>query len=55
MRPLNVMLIDDNPGDNFYNQIIIEEAGVAEQIMTYTSAEEALVFLQTKPPNQRLM
>ena len=41
-----IILIDDNPADNFYHRIIIEDAGVASTILEFESADEALQNLQ---------
>lgn len=47
MTPLNtIMLIDDNPADNYYHQLIIEEAEVARHIEVFEYAEQALAHLQ---------
>lgn len=49
MKKVNcVMLIDDNPSDNFYNKIIIEEAEAAKHIVTLESALEALDYLKLR-------
>jgi CheY-like chemotaxis protein len=42
----SILLIDDNPDDNFYNRLIIEEAGVANTVYEVGSGEEALQFLK---------
>ena len=43
-----ILLIDDDEATNFFNQIVLEEAGVAKQIKIVESGQEALEFLQTK-------
>lgn len=40
-----IMLIDDNPDDNFYHQIIIEKFNPAIHIISMESATEALEYL----------
>src|SRR5215212_10175209 len=45
-RKLNcVLLIDDDEPTNFFNQIIIENTGCAEEIKTAQSGQEALEYL----------
>jgi len=41
----SVLLIDDDEPTNFFNQMIVEESGCAEQIKTIQSGEEALEYL----------
>lgn len=43
-----VLLIDDDENTNFYNEIIINQLGITEQIKTFQFANEALVYLTTK-------
>lgn len=46
MKKINcILLIDDNPADNTYHKIIIEEAEVCNCILIYTKAEEALEYI----------
>jgi CheY-like chemotaxis protein len=46
MKKINcVLLIDDNPGDNYFNSIIIEEAAICENIKTANDGEQALLYL----------
>ena len=42
-----IMLIDDDEATTIYNEIIIEDAACAVKIISYNSAEEALVHLST--------
>lgn len=47
MTHLNtVLLIDDNPGDNFYHRIIIEETGLVGRIEEQLTGPRALAFLR---------
>lgn len=41
-----IMLIDDNPMDNFINQRMIESCGFAAQVICFESAPEALLHLE---------
>lgn len=46
MKKINcVLLVDDNPGDNYFNKIIIEEAEVCEIIRTANDGTQALSYL----------
>lgn len=40
-----VMLIDDNPHDNFFHERVIRKAAVADQIVVMQNAEAALRYL----------
>lgn len=40
-----VLLIDDNPADNFFHQMILEEANCTNEIIAKESGEEALKYL----------
>lgn len=45
-RKLNsIVLIDDDEATNFIHKIVIKKADVAEQIIAYQSAKEALSYL----------
>ena len=49
MKKLNcILLIDDNPAENNYNKIIIEEMNIAENIHLAENGGEALNFLTDK-------
>ena len=39
------MLIDDNEADNYFHNLIIEEAGIAEKIEIAINGEEAINYL----------
>ena len=42
----SILLIDDNPDDNFYHERVIRKCAKAEQIITMTDAADALEFLR---------
>ena len=41
-----VLLIDDNPADNYYHHLIIKEMEIAESIMMLESGIDALEYLK---------
>jgi len=43
-----VLLVDDDEGNNFLNRIVIEDIGIADQIVTALNGKEALEFLTNK-------
>ncbi len=43
----NIVLIDDNPADNFYHTIIIEDCGCSKRITAFESGVEALEYLRS--------
>ena len=43
-----ILLIDDNPDDNFYHERVINKSEVAETVMAKTSALDALNYLKSK-------
>jgi CheY-like chemotaxis protein len=43
-----IMLIDDNPDDNFYHERVIRKSESAEKVIAMTDAAEALKFLQSQ-------
>ena len=46
MKRINcILLVDDNPADNYYNQYIIKEADVCNFIQTAINGFEALSYL----------
>ncbi|TVR77734.1 MAG: response regulator [Chitinophagaceae bacterium] len=55
MKELNcILLIDDNPDDNFYHTYVINEAKAAKQVKAALTGEEALVYFEkteTDPEN----
>jgi CheY-like chemotaxis protein len=51
-RKLNcIMLIDDNPDDNFYHERVIRKSQAADQVIAQQSAEEALSYLRSATDN----
>jgi CheY-like chemotaxis protein len=46
-----IMLVDDNPMDNFINKRLIESCGLASEVICFESAQDALLYLGT---NQKL-
>lgn len=54
MKKVNcILLIDDDPDDNFFHTIIIEETGVCNQVQVATDGESALDYLiKSGEPNQ---
>jgi CheY-like chemotaxis protein len=46
MKKINcILLIDDNPADNAYHKIVIEEAEACNCILIYTKAADALDYI----------
>ncbi len=43
----SIMLVDDNPADNFYHQRIIKKYNSEIKILTFESAKAALEFIKT--------
>ncbi|MEZ4828627.1 MAG: response regulator [Bacteroidia bacterium] len=43
-----VMLIDDNPHDNFFHERVIRKMDCAQLILAFQSAKDALNFIQMK-------
>ncbi|MBL0048041.1 MAG: response regulator [Bacteroidetes bacterium] len=49
IKKLNcILLIDDNPDDNFYHERVIQKSNAAHSVLAKTSAKEALDFLAAK-------
>ncbi|GAB4033553.1 response regulator [Spirosoma gilvum] len=47
-----ILLIDDDPDDNFLHQIVIDESGLCDQVRITTTGTEALRYLtDTTHPN----
>ena len=40
-----ILLIDDDPDDNFLHRLVIEESGLCEEVRESTTAAEALRYL----------
>jgi len=56
MNTLNsILLIDDDDATNFYNQMVLEEMGIAKKIYVMTSAEDALLLLKTPDENNHFI
>jgi len=50
IKKLNcIMLIDDNPDDNFFHERVIRKCDAAENIIVMQAATVALEYLQSKP------
>jgi CheY-like chemotaxis protein len=45
----SLMLIDDNEADTFLCRLMIEEAGLAENVLVFNLAEDALVYFRNNP------
>jgi CheY-like chemotaxis protein len=45
-RPQRIVLIDDSETTNFLNRIIIERAGITEEVVEFPGAEQALAYLK---------
>lgn len=41
------MLVDDSRADNYYHRIVINDTGLAEAVIDFTSPVAALAYLQT--------
>ena len=41
----SILLVDDSDADNYYHQLLLEQAGIATQITACTSALSALDYL----------
>lgn len=46
MKLKEVLLVDDSETDLLYTRIVVEAAGIAEQVLPFDTAIEALDFLQ---------
>lgn len=46
MKKINcILLVDDNPADNYYNNYIIKDAGICNHVKTALNGVEALTYL----------
>lgn len=45
-----VVLVDDSDADNFLHRLVLEEAGLVEDIQIFLYAEDALAYLQRMEP-----
>jgi CheY-like chemotaxis protein len=44
-----LMLIDDNEADTFLCRLMIEEAGLADKLLVFNLAEDALTYMRKNP------
>lgn len=44
-----IVLIDDDSTTNYLNKLIIERAGLVDEVLTFESGEEALKFFHDSP------
>jgi CheY-like chemotaxis protein len=49
-----IMLIDDNPDDNFYHERVIKRSNAADVIISKTKCADALEYLKFKDGHNRL-
>jgi CheY-like chemotaxis protein len=49
-KRLDILLVEDNPDDIFFAQMVLEESNFKNQLYTVTNGEEALQFLHQQPP-----
>lgn len=47
----SVLLVDDDPTNNFLNQRLLKHMGVAEQVVVAENGQEALALLQPTGPD----
>jgi CheY-like chemotaxis protein len=47
----SIMLVDDNPDDNFFHQRVINKCNWAEEIILMESARDALSYLESRADN----
>src|SRR5688572_6747168 len=47
-----IMLIDDNPDDNFFHERLIRKHGRADVVVAKQSGEEALAYLRAKSEHE---
>ncbi|RZK35284.1 MAG: response regulator [Hymenobacter sp.] len=45
-----ILLVDDEPATNYANERLLTRLGVAEEVVSVTSGEEALILLHRDPP-----
>jgi CheY-like chemotaxis protein len=47
MKKVNcILLVDDNPADNYYHKFVIERAGVCDHIKSAFNGHEALAYIK---------
>lgn len=49
-----ILLIDDNPDDNYFHERVIKKNGAAEVVIAKESARKALDYLKEKSNHERL-
>ena len=49
-----VLLIDDNPADNFLHEMLLMDIGVAEQVDAVSNGQEALDYIKACAGPQQL-
>ncbi|MDO7883886.1 response regulator [Hymenobacter cheonanensis] len=47
-----ILLVDDEPATNYANERLLYQLGVAEEVLSVTEGEEALLLLSRDPPIQ---
>lgn len=52
-KPGCIMLIDNNPDDNFYHSRVIKKKDPSVEVLVMSSATDALDYLQTADENKR--
>lgn len=45
-----ILLVDDEPATNYANERLLLQLGVADEVLSVTSGEEALILLHRDPP-----
>lgn len=50
IRPVNILLVEDNPGDIYLMKEAFKESTLSIQLNTVMDGEEALHYLQKSPP-----
>ena len=45
-----ILLVDDEPATNYANERLLSHLGVADEVLSVTSGEEALILLHQDPP-----
>ena len=47
-----IMLVDDNPDDNFFHERVIRKNNMADTVIAKQSATDALIYLKSKMNNK---
>jgi CheY-like chemotaxis protein len=54
MKKVNcILLVDDNPADNYYNKFIINDAGICNHVQTVLDGVEAITYLTNLAENDQ--